>query len=376
MRAADLPAVVHVSSARTWRGGEQQVLYLVEGLHRLGVRQRMVCPRGSALEEAFRARDLPCVAVPRRASVDPLFARGVARACADLGARVLHAHDPHAHTAAVLSSALFGNRTPTVVHRRVEFRIGRDPFTRWKYDHASVKRIVCVSRAIARVLTPVVRDPERRLRVIHSCVDLARFSGGRSGAFRRELGVADGVPLVGNISALSESKDHLTWLEAAALLTEQGVDARYVIVGDGEERARIEARIEERGLGDRVFLAGFRRDVPVVMADLDLFLFTSRVEGLGTTLLDAFAAGVPVVATRAGGIPEVVRDGETGLLAEPGDAAALAGHVRRVLADAELRGRLVTAGRGAAADHAPDAMVRRVLELYGDVAGEANAATA
>jgi glycosyltransferase involved in cell wall biosynthesis len=307
--------------------------------------------------------------------VDPLFARGVARACAELGAKVLHAHDPHAHTAAVLSSALFGNKTPTVVHRRVEFPIGRDPFTRWKYDHRSVKRIVCVSRAIARVLTPVVRDPDR-LRVVHSCVDPARFAGARSGAFRRELGVPDGVPLVGNVSALSASKDHLTWLEVAALLTAQGVDARYVIVGEGEERARIEARIAERGLRDRVFLAGFRRDVPVVMADLDLFLFTSRVEGLGTTLLDAFAAGVPVVATRAGGIPEVVRDGDTGFLAEPGDAPTLADRARRVLADAALRGRLVAAGRAAAADHAPDAMVRRMVELYVELDDPAGAATA
>jgi glycosyltransferase involved in cell wall biosynthesis len=365
---------VHVSSARTWRGGEQQVLHLAEGLQRLGARQRVVCPRGSAVEEACRARGLPHVAVPRRAAVDPLFAHAVARACAGLSARIVHAHDPHAHTAAVLSWSLFGNRTPVVVHRRVEFPIKRDPFTRWKYDHRAVARIVCVSRAISEVLRPRLRDPGR-LRVIHSCVDLDRFSGGRSGAFRRELRVPDGLPLVGNVSALSASKDHLTWVDVVSLLERRGLAARYVVVGEGEERPRIEALIAERGLRDRIALVGFRRDVPTVMPDLDLFLFTSRAEGLGTTVLDAFAAGVPVVATRAGGIPEIVRDGESGLLAEPGDAAALADHVWRVLHDDALRERIVAGARATAADHAAGPMVRRTLELYREiVSGEAGAA--
>jgi glycosyltransferase involved in cell wall biosynthesis len=271
---------------------------------------------------------------------------------------------------------MFGNRTPVVVHRRVEFPIKGDWFTRWKYDHRAVARIVCVSRAIAEVLRPRLRDPGR-LRVIHSCVDLARFSGGRSGAFRRELRVPDGIPLVGNVSALSASKDHLTWVEAVSLLTRRGLDARYVVVGEGEERPRIEALIAERGLRDRVSLVGFRRDVPMVMADLDLFLFTSRVEGLGTTVLDAFAAGVPVVATRAGGIPEIVRDGESGLLANPGDAAALADLVWRVLHEEPLRDLIVAGGRAAAADHAAGRMVRRTLDLYGEILrGEAGAAPA
>jgi glycosyltransferase involved in cell wall biosynthesis len=364
------PRTVHVSTARTWRGGEQQVAYLCGALAAGGAPPVIVCPVGSELARHAAGRGLAHVAVRRRAAVDPLFARALARACREAGAELVHAHDPHAHTAAVLARAWFGAAAPIVVHRRVDFPLRGGRFTRWKYDHPAVRRVVCVSEAIAAVLRPAIADPAR-LVVVHDAVDLARFPpGAADGRLRRELGFPAGVPLVLNVAALAAHKDHLTFVDAAARLLASGVEARFAIVGEGEERRRIEARVAARGLGGKVRLTGFRSDVPALLAEADLLLFTSREEGLGSTVLDAFASRLPVVATRAGGIPELVRDGDTGLLAPVGDAEALAAAAARMLRDGALRARVVEAGRRVAEDHAVGRHAARMLEVYREVLEE------
>jgi glycosyltransferase involved in cell wall biosynthesis len=133
----------------------------------------------------------------------------------------------------------------------------------------------------------------------------------------------------------------------------------------------VEARVRALGLAERFSFLGFRADVPELLPELDVFVLTSRQEGLGTSILDAQASGVPVVATAAGGIPEAVLDGETGLLAPPGEAAALADRILRVLDDAALRERLVSAAaRRVREEFGTDALAERTLAIYREVAGE------
>ena len=359
--------IVHVSTPRSWRGGEQQLVYLAERLLALGAPQLVVSPPGSAVERACGERGIPHRALRRRASVDPLFARALAQAAEGARGAIVHAHDPHGHTAAVLAAAAFRLRVPIVVHRRVDFPIGRGRFSRWKYDHPAVRRIICVSRAIAEVLRPDLRDASR-LRVVHSASDPARFAGARpDGRLRREHGIPPGVPLVGNVAALAGHKDYFTFVDTAARVLGSGLDARFFAIGDGPLRDEIARYVRERGLEGRVILTGFRGDVPAILPELDVFLFTSREEGLGSSLLDAFASRVPVVATAAGGIPEIVADGETGLLARPRDADALAAAVRRVLGDAALRARLVEGGSRRLAEFGVPAMAERTLAIYREV---------
>jgi glycosyltransferase involved in cell wall biosynthesis len=360
--------VVHVSSPRSWRGGEQQLVSLVEGLRAQGVAQLVVCPPDAELARVCRERGLPLAPAARRLSVDPLFARAVALGAKRSAAAIVHVHDPHALTAAALATSLFGMRCAVVAHRRVDFPIGRGRFSRWKYDHPAVRRIVCVSAAIARIVEPDVRDPSR-LRVVHDGVDPDRFAGARpDGRLRRALGVPAGVPLVGNVAALAGHKDYFTFVDTAERLLGSGLDARFVAIGDGPLHGELAAYIRGRGLEGRVTLAGFRSDVPVVLPELDVFLFTSKEEGLGSSILDAYLCGVPVVATAAGGVPEIVEDGVTGLLAPIRSPDVLAAHVRRVLADLVLRDRLIEGGRQRVARLSVAAMVARTLELYREVA--------
>jgi glycosyltransferase involved in cell wall biosynthesis len=364
------PMVVHVSTPRTWRGGEQQVLYLVSELARRGIPQLLVCTRGSEMERVARLRGLPHAAFPRLGTFDPCFARALARACRRSGANLVHAHDGDAHTAAVLARALFRVPASLVVHRRVDFPLRRSRFTRWKWNHPAVRRIVCVSQAIAGVLRPDLAAPER-LRVVHSGVDPARFPPGPpEGLLRREFAVPEVARIVGNVAALAGHKDYPTFVETAARVLARGVEARFFAIGEGEERSAIEAHVRRLGLEGKVLLAGFRPDVARILPELEVLLFPSSTEGLGTTVLDAFVCRVPVVATRAGGIPEMVRDGESGLLAEVGDAEGLAERVVRVLSDPALRARLVEGGLRRAGELGIARMAERILDVYREVLAE------
>ena len=154
-----------------------------------------------------------------------------------------------------------------------------------------------------------------------------------------------GVPVVGNVAALTGHKDHATLVEAMALLRPRCPEARLVIAGEGELRPALEALVRERGLGDRVVFAGFRHDLDRLLPAFSVFCLSSRLEGLGTSLLDAMAFGLPVVATAAGGIPEAVEDGVTGRVAPPRDPAALAEALADVLGDEERRRAYGAAGR-------------------------------
>jgi glycosyltransferase involved in cell wall biosynthesis len=355
--------VVHATSQRGWRGGEQQLLWLHGRLAALGVEQRIVCPKGSELARRAAEHGADVVEAAGR-GVDPRFAGALARA--SRGADLVHAHDAGAHAAAVIASALLRTPWAVVVSRKVVFPIGRGPLTRWKYDHRSVRRIVCSSGAIADVLRDAVRDPGGRLRVVHDAVDADRFAAGRgTGQLRRELGVPDGVALVGTVAAVAEEKDPFTFVDVAARLLGEGRALRFAWVGEGPLRPAAEARCRELGVADRVSFTGFRSDVTDLLPGLDLFLFTSRSEGLGTSLLDAQACSVPVVATTAGGIPEAVLDGKTGLLARPGEVSALAERAARVLDDPGLRARLVqAASQRVRHDFGLDELARGTLAVY------------
>jgi glycosyltransferase involved in cell wall biosynthesis len=165
------------------------------------------------------------------------------------------------------------------------------------------------------------------------------------GQLRAELGIPADVPLVGIVARLVPIKAHEVFLRAAAILAAREAGARFLIVGDGERRAELEALSTNLGLGRSVEFLGWRPDLDRVYADLDLVVLCSRNEGLPVALIEAQAAGRPVVATRVGGVPDLVVSGDTGLLVPPDDPDALARAIQSLLDDVEMRDRLGKAGR-------------------------------
>jgi len=195
------------------------------------------------------------------------------------------------------------------------------------------------------------RDGRRPSHVVALGIDLERFDGARP-ALRSDR------PLVGNVARLAPQKDHRTLIEAARLVPE----AEFVVAGDGELREEL----ERQAAGSNVRFLGTRDDVPELLASLDVFAFPSLFEGLCLAVIEAQAAGVPVVATPVGGIRETVVDGETGLVVPTGDPPALAAAIRRLLEDRPAAEAMAVEARGRVRERfSVERMIEETLRLYG-----------
>lgn len=239
---------------------------------------------------------------------------------------------------------------------------GRNPWRRRMRRFLSrwVRTTTCVSRDIERWLRDDVRVRCPVVQ-IYNGIDTDTYAPAATGAdVRRELGAPPGAPLIACIARLDPIKDHPTLFRAFARVRERSPDARLVCVGDGAERARLEAL-----KGPGVHLLGTRRDVVRLLQASDVFVLASRNEGISNTILEAMSAGLPAVVSRVGGNPEIVADGETGRLFPAGDEAALAARVTEYLADPALRAAHGRAGRERCLrQHGVDAMVRAYEEVW------------
>ena len=332
--------ILHISTARSWRGGEQQIAYLIAELAQQNSQQFVVCIKDAPFYHWCLENNIPVKGLKKRSSLDLSFASSLKKFSQKNKVEIWHAHDAHAHGFAVYANAFFGAKTPVIVSRRVDFPVAGSWLSAFKYNHPSVKKILCVSRAIAEIVKAKIKNAAV-VEVVHSAIDHSKFTHLQKGKLRSELQLPADVKIVGNIAALADHKDHLTFINTAEILSVQHPDLYFVIAGDGELRATLEAKVAEKGLEEKFSFLGFRPDVPAIIADFDVFLFTSKTEGLGTSILDAFAADIPTVATAAGGIPEIVENEKTGLLCPIGDARALAQATEKVLANPALAASLI-----------------------------------
>ncbi len=357
---------MHVVSPFSWRGGEQQVVFLYEELQKLGVFQLLVCPKGSATEKYCRKHNFNYQALKKRAGIDFIFARQMHQLCVKERINLLHPHDSHAHTFSVLSKVIFKNPADIILQRRVDFPVSKSWFSRFKYNHPSIKRILCVSQAIADVMRPDINQPEK-ITVVHDGIDLHKFDKGNTGILRNEYGIPPELPIVGNVAALVQQKDYFTFLDTAALLAEKGLKARFVCIGEGTQKDTLIAYAEEKKIADKVIFTGFRTDIDRVLPEFDVLLFSSEMEGLGTTILDAYAAGVPVVSTNAGGIPEVILHKQTGYLGEVKNPGSLAKGVQAILSDKTLAERLKKEGKAFVQNFSTRQTALKTLAVYREV---------
>jgi glycosyltransferase involved in cell wall biosynthesis len=362
------PTIFHLDDARTWRGGQQQVLYLHQGLLALGHDSRVICRRDSAFHERLTAEQLPHYAMPIAGGHDVFAGRRIAGLVrADQG--LLHAHTSHAHDLGLWASRLGGVRR-FVVSRRVDFAVGRGLLGRRKYQSARVRRYLAISSAVERELVAAGVESARIARV-PSGVDFTRFDGIEADwRWRESFGLAPGELLFGSVAALAPHKDQATLLRAFARFLEQGPSAQLVILGEGELRGELEALRAELGLVGRVHLPGFTDAVLPKLAAMDIFVLSSNEEGLGTSLLDAMALARPIVATAAGGIVDAVRDGQNGRLVPIADAPSFASAMRALQADAELRRRFGRNGQTIVREFDVLHTVEKTLEVYRAVAEE------
>jgi glycosyltransferase involved in cell wall biosynthesis len=342
--------VLHLDTGKEWRGGQQQLLYLASALTRADHDSLVVTPKGSPLAQRARNEGLPVREITCHGAGDPIAIHAVHQILNETGTQILHAHTANAHSLGFLVLRLPGtpkSRRPAfVIHRRVDFQPAADPLTRMRYT-AEPCLYLCVSDAVRQVLERY-GIPPARLRVVHSGIDPARIDAYADGSrehLRAELGVPVEAGVIGVIGALVPHKGHRHLIAALPRILAARPDACVVLFGEGPLEVELRRDCWERGVQTHVLFAGFRPDVARFLPAIDVYVHPSVEEGLGTTILDAMAARLPVVATRAGGIPEVVRHGETGWLVPPGAPTELAGPVISLLENPRQRAAFGEAGR-------------------------------
>lgn len=282
---------------------------------------------------------------------------------------IVHAHDPHAVSMAALALSFSAPnpRPKTIASRRVDFHLQSNTFSQWKYRQMDA--FIAASGAIRDILISdgIAAD---RIHVVHDGIDVAKIAHRDAIDVHTEYWLPHGVPVIVNVGALVGHKGQRFLVEAMPLVIREVPDAHLVIFGEGELRQPLEKQIKQLNLSKRVLLPGFREDVLSVMKSADLVVMSSVTEGLGSAVLDAMAMGHAVVGTRAGGIPEAIVRGETGLLVEPGNARALAEAIVTMLKRDDLRKAYGEAGRRRVAEHFDvDNLVDGTLGVYQRVAG-------
>lgn len=351
--------VLHLDTERGWRGGERQLLWLAMELERQGHRSYVAARPGEPLAERARRNALPTVSCAPAGEADVVAALRLRRAMRLLTVDLVHAHTGHAAALAML--AALGHRVPVVVSRRVDFPLRQNAATRWKYSRASA--VIAVSCAVRDVL---VRSgvPADHVTVVHDGVDLTRQIVPAPPELLATLGVPPGAPLAVQVAQLVPHKDPVTFVRAIAVARARVPGLHALLVGEGEERAEVERTIRQLGLEGVVHLTGYRTDADSLIARADVVVLSSREEGMGSVLLDAVMLGRPVVATHAGGIPEVIEDGTSGLLVPPGDPDALGAAIAAVLTDAAMRERLAAAAVERACLFSMPRTAAATLEVY------------
>lgn len=355
--------IVHINTERTWRGGEAQLLHLSKGLSKRGHRQWVVGQPGSPLLERAGTEGLETVALPMQSEFSLPAIWRLARLFRELQVQVVHMHTSHACTIGGMAAKIAAVPVK-IISRRVDFSIRSNPFRKLKYGWGA-DRIIAISEGVRDVLIRDGINPEQIV-VIRSGIDLSGFDPTiPPELFRKEIGVDSATPIIGNIAHFADHKGHRYLIEAAGRVVAQIPDARFVLVGDGELRKTVEEQVARLGLSKTVIFTGFRTDIPKILAAIDLFVLSSHLEGLCSSIMDAMAMGIAVVATRTGGVPEVVEEGVTGLLVPPRDPVALSGAILRLMGDPKRRRQMGQAGRRrVTARFSAEVMVEATEKLY------------
>ena len=357
--------ILHISSESSWRGGEQQIAYLINELRDKGVENHVVSRSRSPFSDWCKKESIPFVEASFKSSISLSTAKTIKNYEQSIRADLIHIHSGKGHGAYAVST-LVGNSIPAVLSRRVDFPVKNNAWAQWKYNLKGIRKIICVSDAIKAMVQETVSRPENCV-TVHSGIDLSRFQGSEKADLYSEFDIDRQKLLVGNVAALAPHKDYGTFIGAAKKAIEQGLNAHFLIIGEGPERQHIESLLSSQGMNDHITMTGFREDIPDVLRALDIFMITSETEGLGTSILDAFACSLPVLATAAGRIPELIIHERTGLLAPVKDVNTLSSELIRLNADKSLRQQLIQGASAHLQNFSTKAVAEKTLRIYESV---------
>jgi len=354
--------ILHVDSERPWRGGQNQVLLLMRQQRARGQDPHLAAPAQAVLLTRAAGEGFAVHPVAMRGSWDMASVRELAGLLRSLSPEVVHWHAAKAHAIGALASLLDPGPV-RVLSRRVVFPVRRTLGSRLLYA-LPVDRIAAISDAVRDALVQSGVD-SRKIDVVPSGIEPSPPPDpARRAELRRSLGCGEEEVAAITVSALSAGKGHEDLLRASAAAIREAPRLRLWLAGEGPLEGKLEANARALGLEAVVQFLGFRTDIPLLLHAADFFCLATHSEGLGSSILEAMSAGLPVVATRVGGVPEIVEDGSTGILVPAADPAALARAMARMAGDRGLRETMGARGRERASRFSAERTAEMTERVY------------
>jgi L-malate glycosyltransferase len=344
--------ILYVESSRSWGGQEYRTCLEINWLNAHGHQAWLMCNPDSQVHSKASELGTQLVTVPLRHRIDPLCSWRLWRFCRRNKIDLIKTYSSKDHW---ICLPLYFCGIPLSRARCITDALkGKGRAFVFKYG---CSQVVADAAVIKRHLVEEHGVDPAKIEVIGSAVDLEKFKPPRDRRkFRREIGVSEDTPLIGNVGMIRPDKGQLVLVEAAPLILQEHPDARFVIVGQGtgilKRGINVRIAIDRAGLADKIIMAGYRWDTPDVYAACDMIVIASlHTEASPIVLREAFASGRPVIATKVGDIPEIIEHRQNGLLIEAGDSQALAAAIMELISDPKLAAHCATNGLRYASQH-------------------------
>lgn len=316
--------ILNVTTIVEWRGGDAQMYTIYNLLKKYTtLNQYILCPANSVLFQKAIEDQAQVVAYVKKNKVFSLI-RPIIKLIKTQDIDVLHIHDSSALSAAIIAKIFVNKEVKLIYSRKRNNPIKNNFLKKLKYNNKYINKIISVSKAVEKIFHDI-NLPAEKLLTIYDAIDVQSFENkSKTGFLLNELNLTSEKIIVGNISSLSKQKDLVTFINTAEIVCQKNNNVHFVILGKGSEEKNLKQLVEEKGLTKKIHFLGFKSNAETYLQEFDLLLMSSVTEGLPLTIYEAFASKIPIVATKAGGIPEVIIDGENGFLTEIGDEKSLA----------------------------------------------------
>ncbi|MDY6933523.1 MAG: glycosyltransferase [Spirochaetota bacterium] len=362
-------SILHINTAKDWRGGEKQTYYLASHLHKRGYRSHCICQRDSILYQKLVSDSIPSFSVRMRSEFDVYAALQIAKIARELNVKILHMHTAHAHSLGLISN-LFYRIPVNIVSRRVDYRVGSNFLSRYKYNYPET--YIAVSNAVRDIL---IEDgiPSEKVIAVHSGVDFNTYKNIETDylfdEYNEICNLSDRIRII-NVAALTPQKDHETLIRAMSTVVKYNNNFLLFILGEGKLKYRLSGLRDKLGLRDYIIFTGYRDDVINFIKFSDIFVLSSKWEGLGTSIIDAMALQKPVIATSTGGIPELIESGSSGMLVGKEDPEELAHVIIHLAGNRDIQKKMAENAYIRALDFSINNTIEKTLGVYNRMAGE------
>ncbi|GIZ08725.1 glycosyltransferase family 4 protein [Flavobacterium sp. UMI-01] len=331
--------ILNVTTTSEWRGGEAQLYQYFKLLEEYqDLNQMILCPKNSVLSKKCESDKSKHFTYKKTSKIFSLI-KPIINICISEKIDILHIHDSNALTASLICSLLLPKKTKIVLSRKRNNPIKDKFLNRYKYSHPKIHKIISVSKAVEKIFDSIIKDKER-LVTIYDSIDVNFFKNTKKKyLIHREYDLPYKTKIIGNVAALTHQKDIHTFLNTAQKIIKKNnnlFDIKFVLIGDGPLKQELLEYAKTIKIEKQLIFMGQRSNIHELLVDLDVFLLTSETEGLPLTIYEAFASRVPVVTTNAGGVAEVIKNGETGFVTDLKDSENLCKYVLEILENQKL----------------------------------------